>query len=105
MAVRVLAVGVLMNSLAHIPSSFIVAMSRPDINAKFHMLELSVHLPIAWLLINEFGVTGAAIAWTIRVTFDAALLFTGISRLLGTPLWKLVSGKAVITPQPVQEVC
>jgi O-antigen/teichoic acid export membrane protein len=105
MAVRVLAFGVLMNSLAHIPSSFIVAMSRPDINAKFHMLELSVHLPIAWLLINQFGVTGAAIAWTIRVTFDAALLFTGISRLLGTPLWKLVSGKAGIAPQPVQEAC
>jgi O-antigen/teichoic acid export membrane protein len=104
-AVRVLAFGVLMNSLAHIPSSFIVAMSRPDINAKFHMLELAAHLPIAWLLINQFGVTGAAIAWTIRVTFDAALLFTGISRLLGTPLWKLVSGKPGIAPQPVQDAC
>ena len=104
-AVRVLAFGVLMNSLAHIPSSFIVAMSRPDINAKFHMLELAIHLPIAWLLINQFGVTGAAIAWTIRVTFDAALLFTGISRLLGTPLWRLVSGKPALTPQPVQDAC
>lgn len=104
-AVRVLAFGVLMNSLAHIPSSFIVAMSRPDINAKFHMLELAIHLPIAWLLINQFGVTGAAIAWTIRVTFDAALLFTGISRLLGTPLWRLISGKPAIAPQPVQGAC
>lgn len=104
-AVRVLAFGVLMNSLAHIPSSFIVAMSRPDINAKFHMLELAAHLPIAWLLINQFGVTGAAIAWTIRVTFDAALLFTGISRLLGTPLWKLLSAKPALAPQPVQDAC
>lgn len=102
---RVLAFGVLMNSLAHIPSSFIVAMSRPDINAKFHMLELAAHLPIAWLLINQFGVTGAAIAWTIRVTFDAALLFTGISRLLGTPLWKLLSAKPALAPQAVRDAC
>ncbi|HEY0241843.1 MAG TPA: flippase [Gemmatimonadaceae bacterium] len=104
-AVRVLAFGVLMNSLAHIPSSFIVAMSRPDINAKFHMLELAAHLPIAWLLINQFGVTGAAIAWTIRVTFDAALLFTGISRLLDTPLWKLLSAKPALAPQAVRDAC
>jgi O-antigen/teichoic acid export membrane protein len=85
-----------MNSLAHIPSSFIVAMGRPDVNAKFHMVELLIHLPVAWWMITQFGVTGAAIAWTIRVTFDAALLFTAVSRLLETPLWKLVSA-----PQPV----
>ena len=104
-AVRVLAFGVLMNSLAHLPSSFIVAMGRPDINAKFHMLELAAHVPVAWLLIHQFGVTGGAIAWTIRVTFDAALLFTGISRLLGTPLWRLLSAKPAPLVHPVQDAC
>lgn len=92
-AVRILAFGVLMNSLAHVPSSFIVAIGRPDVNAKFHMLELLIHLPVAWWLIHRFGVTGAAIAWTIRVTFDAGLLFTALSRLLGTPLWQLIMAK------------
>ena len=92
-AVRILAFGVLMNSLAHVPSSFIVAIGRPDVNAKFHMLELLMHLPIAWWLIHKFGVTGAAIAWTIRVTFDAGLLFTALARLLDTPLWRLIMAK------------
>jgi O-antigen/teichoic acid export membrane protein len=101
MAVRILAFGVLMNSLAHIPSSFIVAMGRPDVNAKFHMVELLVHLPIAWIFIHKFGVTGAAMAWTIRVTFDAALLFTAAARLLQTPLWRLLATGRSLTVQPV----
>jgi O-antigen/teichoic acid export membrane protein len=100
-AVRILAFGVLMNSLAHIPSSFIVAMGRPDVNAKFHMVELLVHLPIAYLLIHRLGVTGAAIAWTIRVTFDAGLLFTAAARLLQTPLWRLLAVRRPFTVQPV----
>jgi len=100
-AVRILAFGVLMNSLAHIPSSFIVAMGRPDVNAKFHMVELLIHLPIAYLLIHRFGVTGAAIAWTIRVTFDAGLLFTAAARLLQTPLWRLLAARRSLTVQPV----
>jgi O-antigen/teichoic acid export membrane protein len=96
-AVRILAFGVLMNSLAHVPSSFIVAIGRPDVNAKFHMLELLIHLPIAWWLIHKFGVTGAATAWTIRVTFDAGLLFTALSRLLDTPLWRLIMAKGRVS--------
>ncbi|MEO5590309.1 MAG: flippase [Gemmatimonadaceae bacterium] len=104
-AVRVLAFGVLMNSLAHVPSSFIVAMGRPDVNAKFHMLELIVHLPIAWWLITRYGVTGAALAWTIRVTFDAALLFTAVARLLDTPLWKLLANRPAVVVQPVIDAC
>lgn len=99
-AVRILAFGVLMNSLAHIPSSFIVAMGRPDVNAKFHMIELMIHVPIAWLLIHSYGVTGAAIAWTIRVTFDAGLLFVAAARLLNTSLWRLL-GRRPLTVQPV----
>jgi O-antigen/teichoic acid export membrane protein len=100
-AVRILAFGVLMNSLAHIPSSFIVAMGRPDVNAKFHMIELLFHLPIAYFLIHKFGVTGAAIAWTIRVTFDAGLLFTAAARILQTPLWRLLATRRSLTVQPV----
>ena len=99
-AVRILAFGVLMNSLAHIPSSFIVAMGRPDVNAKFHMIELVIHVPIAWLLIHSYGVTGAAIAWTIRVTFDAGLLFVAAARLLNTSLWSLLARRP-LTIQPV----
>jgi O-antigen/teichoic acid export membrane protein len=38
-------------------------------------MELIIHLPLAWLLIVHFGIVGAAVAWTIRVSIDACLLF------------------------------
>jgi O-antigen/teichoic acid export membrane protein len=90
-AVRVLALGVLLNSLSYVPSSVIVALGRPDINARFHLLELAIHLPIAWWLITKYGVTGAAVAWAFRVTLDTSLLFAALARLLKLPLWRLVT--------------
>jgi len=81
-AVRLLAMGVFVNALAHVPSGFIRAMGRPDTIAKFHVFELLLHVPLAWFLITRFGITGAALAWTIRVTLDAGLLFLASRRML-----------------------
>lgn len=104
LAIRILAFGVLANAVAHVPSSFIAALGRPEISAKFHLLELAIHVPLAWWLITRYGVTGAALAWTIRVTFDAALLFTAASRVLRVPLRQLVapgtSAVPVVPPAP-----
>ncbi len=74
-ATRILAIGVLFNAAALVPSTFLSAFGRPDINAKFHMLEVVIHLPLAWWLVSHYGIVGAASAWTIRVAFDATLLF------------------------------
>jgi O-antigen/teichoic acid export membrane protein len=73
--IRVLSLGVYVNALAHVPSGFLTALGRPDTIAKFHVMELIIHLPLAWLLIVHFGIVGAAVAWTIRVSIDACLLF------------------------------
>jgi O-antigen/teichoic acid export membrane protein len=81
-AMRVLAIGLLVNGLAHVPYSYIQALGRPDIPAKFHVLELIVYPPMAWLLIRNFGITGAAAAWSVRALGDAILLFAAAGRLL-----------------------
>jgi O-antigen/teichoic acid export membrane protein len=81
-AVRVLAVGLLFNAIALVPTTFIAAFGRPDLSAKFHMLELVIHLPLAWWLVAHYGILGAATAWSIRVIFDAALLFGAADKLL-----------------------
>ncbi len=83
LAIRILAVGVFVNAVAHVPSGIITAMGHPEVVAKFHILELAVHVPMAWFLITRFGVPGAAAAWTVRVTFDAILLFVTAHRMLG----------------------
>jgi O-antigen/teichoic acid export membrane protein len=72
---QILALGVLVNSLARSPLALLQGVGQPDIPAKFHFLELPLHIGIAWILVNRWGITGAAVAWTLRVAFDALLLF------------------------------
>jgi O-antigen/teichoic acid export membrane protein len=79
-ALQILAFGVLINSLAHVPFSYLQGLGRPDLTAKFHIIELPVYGLLAWLLVRSFGVPGAAMAWTLRVCMDAALLFWATSR-------------------------
>jgi O-antigen/teichoic acid export membrane protein len=75
---RWLAVGVFLNSLAVLSWVLIQGAGRPDITAKFHMIEVTLYLPILWFMVKHYGVQGAAIAWTARVLLDATfLLFAG----------------------------
>jgi len=94
---RILAVGLLFNAAAFVPSTFLSAFGRPDISAKFHLIELAIHLPLAWWLVSSFGIAGAAIAWSARVAFDCALLFWATHRLLKTTIpVRVDSGEVVI---------
>lgn len=74
-----LAVGVFLNSLAHVPSALLQGVGRPDLTAKLHLIELPVYMGLLWWLIGARGIEGAAIAWTARVTVDALFLF-GLAR-------------------------
>jgi O-antigen/teichoic acid export membrane protein len=81
---QILTAGVLMNSLANVPGFLLLAMGRPDICAKFHLLELPFHMILAWFLVVHFGLAGAALAWTIRVSVDFLLLIIAASRVTHT---------------------
>lgn len=71
----ILLLGIWINGLAYVPFSHLQASGRPDIVAKFHAIELLPFIGILWLGLHYFGLVGAAWAWTLRATFDAALLF------------------------------
>ena len=86
LALRVLAVGVMINGLGHVPCGYLQASGRPDVPAKFHIFELIIHLPLTWVLVRRLGISGAALAWAIRVTLDSALLFVATDRVMGISL-------------------
>jgi len=94
-ATRILAIGLLFNAAAFLPSTFLSAFGRPDISAKFHLLELAIHLPLAWWLVSTFGIVGAALAWSARVALDCLLLFWATHRLLKTSISQRVDGGEV----------
>lgn len=71
---QVMSIAVFVNGLAAIPFSLIQGVGRPDITAKFHLLELVLYIPFLWIMIKTGGILGAAIAWLARVTLDLSLL-------------------------------
>lgn len=71
---QILSVGALFNYIARVPSIFIQGMGRPDITAKFHVLELFVYLYLLFVLINLYGIVGAALAACIRMIMDFIFL-------------------------------
>ena len=90
LALRILSVGVLVNAIAHIPYTFLEASGRPDVPAKFHMLELVIHVPLAWWLVGRYGINGAACAWTSRVVLDTTLLLIAANRIVPVSLRRVV---------------
>lgn len=82
LVLQLLAIGVFINSLAHVPSALLQAADRPDLCAKLHLMELPCYLLVCWWLIKSFGIRGAAVAWVLRVTVDAGLVFYLTQRLL-----------------------
>lgn len=78
---RLLAAGVLVNALAQAPHTILLASGRPDIPAKLHLLEAPLYCALAWWLIQSHGIAGAAAAWLVRATLDAALMFLAARRV------------------------
>jgi O-antigen/teichoic acid export membrane protein len=72
---EILLFGIWFNGLALIPSVRLQATGRPDLVAKIHAAELLPFIALAWLLVKQFGIVGAASAWTIRVMADSILIF------------------------------
>jgi O-antigen/teichoic acid export membrane protein len=71
---QILAIGVLINSFAQAPFALLQATRRPDLTARLHMVELPVYLVMIFVLGSRRGVAGVALAWTIRVALDTAVL-------------------------------
>jgi O-antigen/teichoic acid export membrane protein len=72
---QILALGMLVNSLALVPFSLLQGIGRPDLTGKFSLVELFFQVICCWLLVRRFGIAGAALAWTLRALLDALLMF------------------------------
>lgn len=70
-----LAVAVFANCLAQVPYSFLQAGRGAKAVALLHTAELPLFALALWLLVPRYGVTGAAAAWWLRMTLDAAAMW------------------------------
>lgn len=67
---RVLLIGFVFNALAQIPFSRIQACGNSRLTAILHLVEVFPYLAILWVLLDVFGLYGAAVAWSARVIAD-----------------------------------
>lgn len=77
-----LAVGVFINSLGQVPFAMLHGIGRPDLTGKLHLVELPIYMVAMWWLARIWGIQGVAIAWVLRVAFDALFLFLATKRFL-----------------------
>jgi len=85
---RWLAIGVLLNGFAHVPYALLHSAGRTDITAKLHMFEFFPYFVFLWWALGAYGITGAAMAWTLRVILDTAMLYVSAWSLFPM-LWRL----------------
>lgn len=70
----ILAIGILFNSIAQIPTTYIQAASDARAVAVIHVVELVIYIPVLLFMLKFFGINGAALAWAIRAALDLSLL-------------------------------
>lgn len=81
LVLQILLGGALVNSLALCPHSLLRGLGRPDLTAKFHLVELPIFVGLLWFSVERWGLVGAAWSWTFWVCLNAALLFAACSVL------------------------
>lgn len=79
---QLLAAGVLFNSIAYIPFSFLEGIGRPDITAKLQLIEFPLYLFSMWIAIKHYGINGAAFVWLLRMLIDGVILFLLAKRII-----------------------
>jgi O-antigen/teichoic acid export membrane protein len=79
---QVILLGFWANSFARVPYAQLQAKGRPDLVAKCHLGELFPYFILLYLGLSTIGLTGAAVAFSLRALLDFALLsaFAGTLR-------------------------
>ncbi|AIA54136.1 flippase [Acidithiobacillus caldus] len=77
----ILLIGIWLNGPSYPCYSYLQGIGRPDIITKFYFIQLVPFLTILWILIKYAGITGAAIAWSLRMTLDSFAWFKASGNL------------------------
>ena len=72
---QILAVGLFFNCAAQAPALLINSRGKPKWMAMAHLFEVPLFIGVLLALTREYGIIGTAIAWSLRATVDAIILF------------------------------
>ncbi len=72
--IQILSLGLIPYTIGTMCTALLHAAGQTDVTAKINIVEFPLFLTLIYLMISHFGTIGAAYAWVIRVTLDAAIL-------------------------------
>jgi O-antigen/teichoic acid export membrane protein len=82
---QLLLVGVFLNGVAHVPFAYLQGAGRADLTAKIHLLEAPLYAGGLVFAILNWGIVGAATAWTGRMVVDVLIMHVARSTATSHP--------------------
>jgi O-antigen/teichoic acid export membrane protein len=89
----ILAIGLFFSLMAYVPHSTILARGRTDVFARLYWMELLTYAVLASVLVYEYGIIGAAVAWTVRVIVDSVVVVILAKRITHISFGFVANGK------------
>jgi O-antigen/teichoic acid export membrane protein len=89
---RLLAAALFLNALGFPAVALVEGVGRPDVVAKYHLVELPLYAAVAALLVASGGILGAAVAWLLRMAFTIPVFFALCARAAGVRAGDVVGG-------------
>lgn len=77
--VEIVALGIFVYAISHLPHAWLQAVGRAHLTAKVHLFELPLYALALYAGATHWGIAGAASMWALRVLLDCLLLL----RLVG----------------------
>ena len=87
---RILVVGFGVGLLAPLSGTLLEAIGRPDVLVKLYLVELPFNVAIVWFLVRNYGITGAALSYSIRTVVETFILWIIVYRLIPLSGMRLV---------------
>jgi len=82
---QILLLGTLVGLLAPVSSALLQGLGRPEILAKLYAVEIPFNIVLVWVLVQSFGIEGAALSFALRASIETAILFFLSSKFLSLP--------------------
>jgi O-antigen/teichoic acid export membrane protein len=87
----ILVVGCTADGISYVPRTLLSAAGRPDLILRCQMINLLPYLLVAIVLIHQFGIAGAATAWSLRAVVESLWMLRAARKRIG-------SSSSVVSP-------
>ena len=82
---RLFAIGILVNCLAHVPQALLQGAGQARAPSLLQVAELLPYMALMWWLTSAHGIIAAAWLWVGRIAFDTSMMFWLCARFHAEP--------------------